>query len=133
MQTLPPRDDFAPVPPEKYASCRVTVRVRLQARQENEVILFCLKGIEGASASPRDTDGHQIVVGSIREATCKAAYRLHHVARPAFDSAGSEMCADYKSAPFFRAGGRDTVQLRPAGRRVTDAKNRIIAPFGRNY
>jgi hypothetical protein len=41
----------------------------------------------------------------------KAAYRLHYIARPAFNPAGTEMCADYKGALFFRAFGKGIAQI----------------------
>jgi hypothetical protein len=103
-------NDFRSSPPKKIGELSHPIEVRLQSRQENEVILFCLKGIEGAvPVLVVKTDIES--VGVDQRCDMQAAYRLHHVARATFDSTGSEMCADYKSASFFRAGGKGTVQM----------------------
>jgi hypothetical protein len=105
------RDDLGSGPPEKIRKLSHPVEVRLQPRQENEVVLFCLKGIEGAvPVLVIQTDIESLWVN--QRSDMKAAYRLHYIARPAFNPAGTEMCADYKGAPFFCAIGKGSVQLR---------------------
>lgn len=41
-------NDFRSCPPEKIGELSHPIKVRLQPSEENEVILFCLKGIERA-------------------------------------------------------------------------------------
>jgi len=103
-------DDFGPSPPEKIGELSHPIEVWLQPSQENEVILFCLKGIEGAMpVLVVQTDVESLRID--QRCDMQAAYRLHDIARPPFDSTGPEMCADYKSALFFCADGKETVQM----------------------
>ncbi len=104
-------DDRGPGPSEKIRKLSHPIEVWLQPRQENQVILFRLKGIERAMpVLVIQADIESLRVDQRRD--MKPAYWLHHIARTPLDPARPQMCADYKSAPFFRVAGKETVQTR---------------------
>jgi hypothetical protein len=103
--------DFGSSAPEKIGELSHPIEVRLQPRQKNEVIFFCLKGIEWA-VPVLVVEANVESLGVYQRCDMQAANRLHDIARPPFDPTGPHMCADYERTSFFCAVRKGTVQMR---------------------
>jgi len=103
--------DFGSSAPEKIGELSHPIEVRLQPRQKNKVIFFCLKGIEWA-VPVLVVEANVESLGVYQRCDMQAANRLHDIARPPFDPTGPHMCADYERTSFFCAGRKGTVQMR---------------------